>query len=370
MFKSSSSPSGVADSASEEVVVEAPTVEAALEAVTTQMGTGCLIVGAEKVRSGGVGGFFGKETYRVTVQRRPEPGAQPASATVAEAVDRALEIAGSGVMNEPTDLGFGDVLRAEMAVRGGFPSAAAEPAFDGIDLVALESESDEAPESGEGLERLRAAVQLGRESQDQQPEQPAEAPVQEPDMPVGPPKRVAEPMFSPDNLVRAGLPFGFVSQLGDLASLDETSQLARLAGALGPWCDGLPGDDVIVVGSEVVELADLTGLEVYQLSELVPFEGSLALACRPGDSSTDAYLDRVRAGRRLHIIGHDVASLAGTEHGSIVSWTNPEAGCAALQLALERGLHLGYDLSGTEPRRATALEVAISVRSRLPLAKA
>lgn len=55
------------------LVVEAPTVEAALAAVTEQIGPDGIILGAEKVSRGGVGGFFAKETYRVSV-RAPSPG--------------------------------------------------------------------------------------------------------------------------------------------------------------------------------------------------------------------------------------------------------------------------------------------------------
>ena len=79
----------------ESVVVEAPTVEAALEAVVAQMGTSCQIIGVEKVSRGGIAGFFGKESYQVEVQRPQGPGIAPRTDEPqgAAAVDRVLEAA-------------------------------------------------------------------------------------------------------------------------------------------------------------------------------------------------------------------------------------------------------------------------------------
>ena len=53
------------------IVVEAPSVEAALAAVAEQVGPYGTIIGAERVSKGGIGGFFSKQTYRVLVRRDP-----------------------------------------------------------------------------------------------------------------------------------------------------------------------------------------------------------------------------------------------------------------------------------------------------------
>ena len=47
---------------------EGPDLEALLEQVRTELGTGTKIVSANKVRSGGVAGFFAKESYEVIVE--------------------------------------------------------------------------------------------------------------------------------------------------------------------------------------------------------------------------------------------------------------------------------------------------------------
>ena len=41
--------------------------------------------------------------------------------------------------------------------------------------------------------------------------------------------------------------------------------------------------------------------------------------------------------------------------------------CPLAFFALERGLHLGFNVSGADARRATSVEMAIGIRSRLPL---
>src|SRR4051812_1498225 len=50
------------------------TIEEALTKVREAVGTGARIVGAEKVRSGGVAGFFAKERVEVTVELDARPG--------------------------------------------------------------------------------------------------------------------------------------------------------------------------------------------------------------------------------------------------------------------------------------------------------
>ena len=62
------------------VVVEAPSVESALEAVRDHCGPDATIVEAERVQSKGIGGFFSKQLFRVRVSATP--ATQDASGTL------------------------------------------------------------------------------------------------------------------------------------------------------------------------------------------------------------------------------------------------------------------------------------------------
>ena len=61
---------------------DGPTLEAALEAVRAEVGSDAKILGAEKVRTGGIAGFFAKERFEVTVEvGEPEAAADSPSVT-------------------------------------------------------------------------------------------------------------------------------------------------------------------------------------------------------------------------------------------------------------------------------------------------
>jgi len=386
--------------ARESIVVEAPTVEAALEAVAAQMGTDCRILAVDKVSRGGIAGFFGKETYQVEVEKPARVQLEDLTPQDAarEAVDRVLEAADHG-----SDEMFGDVLRSRLGV----PTAEPEP-FDGIDLTALEdlpapplpptpSAAPQPEQSGAALNRLRGAIEEERAKAVipepmPEPEPPAvgapppEAPMQvqvqsQPEAPPQPtqPRRsrtrstdpggreVGEPIFTADHLVRTGLPFSFVVQLGDLSTLDDLSRLVQLANALQPWCGPLPRHDTLVVGLRADRLSTSLGIDVHGPSDPVPTEGSAIWVCNPNDAATDAYLRQIRGTRGLHVVDPTPETLASLDAGTIVSWSDPEIGFDALLFALERGLHLGFNVSGADARRATSVEMAIGIRSRLPL---
>ncbi|MDG2112132.1 MAG: hypothetical protein P8N02_05910, partial [Actinomycetota bacterium] len=294
--------------ASESVIVEAPTVEAALEAVTLQLGRNCHILGIEKVSRGGIAGFFGKETFQVEVRRPsalPDPTSIPspnqaltptvgddqtgARAAALEAVDRVL---GATATTETStgDQTFGDVLRSELATRAAQQATpAAEPVpFDGIDLTELEPAApdgatpDPTPtgSDNQALSRLRDAAERQRQSTANEPTQD-EPTAEVPATPqpatqtaaavssaglrtTGPGEREAGiPIFTADHLVRSGMPFSFVVQLGDLSPLDDVGRLVQLAGALEPWCGPLPRNDSLVVGLRADRLAGALNATVH-----------------------------------------------------------------------------------------------------------
>ncbi len=416
----------------ESVIVEAPTVEAALEAVATQIGTDCQILNVEKVSRGGIAGFFGKETFQVEVRRDPvaTPGPSPrGDGPGREAIDRVLEAAAAaGTVDDGSDVTFGDVLRAQLAARTGGTPQPSHNEFTGLDLAGIERGEVTAPGLGtpvqdtEALARLREAIGQRRDDPTVEPapdraevEQSVAAPtgpepdgvVPEPTIPEPPaatpapaplplpvqihgssplpmqgpatPERRSrmidprgrepgEPIFTADHLVRTGLPFSFVTQLGDLDGLDDVSRLVQLASAFQPWCGTLPTQDSLVVGLRADRLARILQVPVHGPSDPLPHEGSAIWICDPNDPSTAAYLQQVRGPRSLHVVDPSVDTLGMLDPGTIVSWSDRHTGYEALLTALERGLHLGFDVSGPAPRRATALEMAIDVRSRLPLA--
>jgi hypothetical protein len=61
--------------------LEGPSLEELLGRVQREHGAGARILQAEKVRTGGVGGFFAREVYRIDVEVE-QPAAQPATARV------------------------------------------------------------------------------------------------------------------------------------------------------------------------------------------------------------------------------------------------------------------------------------------------
>lgn len=138
---------------------EADTLEAALARVTEEVGRGARIKQAEKIRTGGVAGFFAKERYEVTVEidergaaptTTPGPGTAKPAATKATApaaatslLDLADQVSREERGDEPTPAAegptpstegqsFQDVLRSIASEAGFFdgPEAAApaEPA--------------------------------------------------------------------------------------------------------------------------------------------------------------------------------------------------------------------------------------------------
>lgn len=403
---------------SESVVVEAPTVEAALEAVATQMGTNAQIVGVEKVQRGGIAGFFGKETYQVEVQRPAGPSITPRHAeaelgsggdqpTGNAAVDRVLAAA-ADVQAQRGPQTFGEMFRSEI---GAPASPAQTPEFDGIDLTDDAPSPAPAPtfapdrttedEQSAELTRLRQMVneqqrpapaaapttsaptqvratqpevhntsesELARQPEPRQAStRPSPATTPTP-TPTG--REPGEPLFTADHLVRSGLPFSFVVQLGDLAPLDDSARLMQLAAALQPWCGALPHHDSLIVGLRADRLGAALLVPTLGATDPLPSHGSAIWPCDPNDPATTAHLEHLRNGRRLHVVDASTATLGALQPGTIVSWTDPDIGFESLLFALERGLHLGFDASGSTPRRATALETAISIRSRLPVSGA
>lgn len=404
----------------ESVVVEAPTVEAALEAVVAQMGTSCQIIGVEKVSRGGIAGFFGKESYQVEVQRPQGPGIAPRTDEPqgAAAVDRVLEAAAE-VQADRGPQTFGELFRSQMSTTEQTVAPTPEPSdFDGIDLTKADptppapltvepapdptpartfqtEPSERAIEADATLERLREAMEHGRSVEIPQVSESIAQPAHELDPSAQPPteamtaqvpfetprpatpelpptgtqgREPGEPLFTADHLVRSGLPFSFVAQLGDLTALDDATRLLQLAQALQPWCGPLPKNNVLVAGLRAERLAAVLQLPVHGPTDAPPTDGSAIWMCDANEPTTANYLRQMQGTRRLHVVDPSAHTLSMLDAGTIVSWSDEHTGFESLLFALERGLHLGYHLGGPVVRRATAIEVAIGIRNRLPVA--
>ncbi len=391
---------------SESIVVEAPTVEAALEAVVQQMGTGCRILGVEKASRGGIAGFFGKETFQVEVALPNEPSSldsRPAHRQAHEsvhaaqaAVDRVLEASGLGTGPGNDEMAehastFGELLRARVGSSPG-PTHGRGETPETADIIDLTEQGEPGvahPLDVDALHRLREAIATGRQRDEDATNRAAfpvePVPAEElddvtPDV-VSEDQSVPEhddgstiyrgtPLFTSDHLVRMGLPFSFVAGLGDLSCLGDTGRLISLADALEPWCaPPTTNEPELVLGTAVGRLGDLLRLPVYGADSIPEKDGDAGWMVDPNDPSTWAMLDQVRAGRALHVIDPSPHVLASLEPGATVSWTDERIGFESVLFALERGLRLGFDLTGRVARDASALDVAIAIRARLPVTR-
>lgn len=104
------------------LLLEGPAIEPLLARVRAEHGSSARIVGAERVRSGGVGGFFSKEHYEVTVEvDDAQDGGEPGSGhDEPEALARPVFDGGGSNGTEPADTPRGIdalVAAAEQAER-------------------------------------------------------------------------------------------------------------------------------------------------------------------------------------------------------------------------------------------------------------
>jgi hypothetical protein len=220
------------------------TLEAALARVTEECGPGARITQAEKVRSGGVAGFFARERYEVTVEvgdgaatppEESERTAPPRSLLdlVEEASSQEREVAGPAPAPSTEGPTFQEVLRGIASQAGlldvpnptGPPAPAAEaPVAE--DLVA-------APVTGE---------------------------------PMSPPAVVVDATVDIDVFPSLGIPERFLGSTGEQASLGQ-----RLLGVLERLPEAPPvlaqrGDVVLVVGDAAV-VHEAAGVVAKQLGQ-------------------------------------------------------------------------------------------------------
>ncbi|GEM_PF-2886635 len=348
------------------VTVEAPSVEAALEAVARQFGEGAQIVKAEKVTKGGIGGFFGKETYQITVAENPihsEPapgesggpdatsggsgpgrstrvGPTPPGRIDAAAVDLVLERLEA---DEITDHGtFGEALRAELRARDlGETPPMENPAPEVIDLrdgVSASEGPGSAPvghmpwtrppaesldfQTGGGIgvdpsPTRSAPADTGRET----PTDTGSG--TEPGLTYSPPRHTGSgpeterPLgwpsdgwqtgtgpvdWSMDRLARMGLPYSWLSRIDGLDPLDDMAWVHRLARIATEVCGPFPTGDHLTVGLDTRGVAGVLGLPTVVFPGVPRFEGNLAVSLLSPSRTALDWLDRIRARRPIHLV--------------------------------------------------------------------
>jgi hypothetical protein len=170
---------------------EGPVLEDLLDRVRSEVGTGARIVAANRIRKGGVGGFFSKEHYEVLV----EPGA-PGAERVPASVASTATLGGQGRARVPMN-----ILDLAEAVND------AERDNDTIDLVDTDGTSDgERDAFAAMLDRIARETAVDNEPEviDDEPSVLVEpgpaAPVVAAPQPAMPPRRPALATKTIDNL--------------------------------------------------------------------------------------------------------------------------------------------------------------------------
>jgi len=408
-------------------VVEAPTAQAALEAVRARFGPEANIVDAELVQSKGIAGFFSKQLYRVrvlvpgvvapaagpTVSGAPDHSQSAGSAAaplksmslmaaadepVEQAVDVVLRRVEAG--EETGHMSFGEALHAELAARGVRQAHEGEIASGDPRLREMVIQRDCAV-SGTVDVRDEAVSQpvddvLTDESRDPAA---AQAPVPPPAAlfslgTVDPDERqevvsgrghLGRPLdewapgsgpvlWSVEQLSAVGLDPAMIAAFSALDPADDLGWVYRLSEALSPVCAPMPDEALLFVGHDVDVASSQMGITAVSYPETPGYDGDAAVSMGPEGVSAMSYIGHVRAGRQLHVVCDGtgwIDDLLRYEPVScavrVVSTTRPALG-EAIRAAVTVGGVLGYFLEVDRLIRITPFELALGVRSLLPRA--
>lgn len=306
------------------LVVEAPSAEEALEAVTERLGADAKILSAERVRRGGIAGFFAREMVQLTAARAADAAALARMS--AEAARGAAERAS-----------FPEALAAALDGDGGrevdAPSTA-DGALTGVGPAAAPREAGRA--AAEGAERARPV----------------------PSAPFG----LGTVAWSPDELVRLGLPYGLIEAVVRLAPRDDLGWVAAIAGWVARHCPPLPDGPALVIGPHADRLARALELPLVRSPELPRNEGTVCVLLDVGGADL-AWLARAQAGRYVHaVLGGPGAQHLREWRPKVVSWVEPGDVAEALRWCAQDGAILGYGAVGARLVRATAVDVALAIR--------
>jgi len=408
-------------------VVEAPTAEAALEAVRDEFGPEASIVDAELVQSKGIAGFFSKQLYRVRVTAPDvtHPVAGPEIAALADSdvgkpagsVSREAErLEPMSLMAPPTepvdqavdvvlrqveageDTGtrsFGEALHAELAARGVRAARDAEISSGDPRLREMMVQRDRVisgtVDVRDGVGQHRTATPHLRGRERAEPSVPAPAalftlglrrPSQQGDhvddrVPLGRPVGEWAPgagpvLWSLERLSALGLDPHTVAEFRDIDPADDLGWVYRLSEALTPLCGAMPEEALLLVGRDVEAASSQMGIEVVSYPEPPVYDSDAAISIGPDGPSAMTYVGRVQAGRPLHVVCDGTGWIDGLlRHDQVgaavrvVSATRRGLAEALRTVVVTRGV-LGYFLDQDALVRITPFELAIGVRSLLP----
>jgi hypothetical protein len=428
MLRSSYSPSHLdrttLTESDELVTVEAPTAEEAIDALSAVLGPDIDIVTAGKVARGGVGGFFAREMVQLTARR---PGGVPAARTADAAAQLPARPDRPVARSARTDAGakvselppLPPAMPAHLSALLAAEEADTAVTIEDVAALAAEKAAAAAPGEPTFAEALRR--QLGLEGSASGNPAPAPAapvpavrhaaapPAPAPPVPGAPrspvlfvPPAAASPIhptsippgsgsvelaplaprpvpppagtaaggtgavaWSPDELVRIGLPFSFIRPLLDADPEDDLDWIQSLAASFRPLCRPLPAGDSALVGPRAGHLAQALGLPLARPPHGFPEDGSVCLPI-PDDAQSGRWFERVRGTRWTHVVagGIDLRALAELEPMA-VSWVGADVLPGALRFAVELGIPFGWFTASEESGRvlrATPIDVALAVR--------
>lgn len=339
------------------VTVEAPTAEEALEELSARLGPGAKILDASKVHRGGVGGFFARELVQLTARRGdPEPAhAAPnghASNGHASSVERADAFAEALASALTRGMATGNGLRAEpvlAATNGngnGNGHRAAPAAVTG---------------NGNGAVGVLAAPERASSPRPTGSRRPA-ASRRRPARRAG---GLGEVSWSPDELVRIGLPYKLIEAASRLRTADDVSWIQAVSANAARLCRPLPETPALVAGPRASYLAKALGLPHVSPDEALSARGTVAVSTAASGVDPD-WLAEALEGRWLHVVaggeGWERLAAAGPV---AISWIGQDAFVPAVARAWAAGITLGYGSHGRRVLRANPVDIAIEVRDRV-----
>ena len=176
--------------------------------------------------------------------------------------------------------------------------------------------------------------------------------------------QLGRPMWSMAAVTALRLPPRILEGLSALRDGDDALWLGAMVKLLAPMCRGLVDEPTMLVSSGSIDLASALGLAVHGPGSLPPYGGSIYCTVDSGAAGLD-WVRRVRGDRELHLIldGTDM-DLMQIGEPTAVSYTTKRGAVAALEIADATGATIAFGLNGDgTPIRATALEVAMAIRS-------
>lgn len=435
--------SGAGSAPGDTVTVEAATAEKALEELTGIVGPDAEILRADKVQRGGIGGFFAREVVQLTARRRPggaqgpegpaapgAPGALGGPGAFPLPAATTITPAAANGATDPFAEALGRFLSEDAGAEKPGTDAAARPSIPATQVPA-QPVAHAAPASVDESRSLRSAAVPGPgagSSGNVRPFIPpavvldvpavpsiapvavaSSVPVEPPALPAagspslhtgavpgaaspspasemrssGPPETTARgtgtPDWSPEELLRLGLPVSLVRPMIDHPPTTDAAWVEALSMAVAHLCGplaSLSDEAQLLIGPRAHLLAEPLQLPQADYPDTPPV-GSAVVSLHVPTADLGLVL-RLLGDRRLHLVaGGESWERLRALRPSAVSWVGAEALPGALALCASGasgGLTLGYGRSaGTGGSvastaaafRATPLEVALGIRSLL-----